>query len=66
MFDRSGWGRNLEAKKEMDWRGGCGSPVEREEGIFLKPLFKHRKSCHAELMGFLTPLATMLSCCGTH
>lgn len=33
MFDRSGWGRNLEAKE--DGLGGVGgSLVGREEGIF--------------------------------
>lgn len=34
MFDRSGWGRNLEAKKEMDWRGGVGAQWRGRKGFF--------------------------------
>lgn len=37
MFDRSGWGWNLEAKKdglEVGGGAGVGSLVGREEGIF--------------------------------
>lgn len=64
MFDHSGWGRNLEAKED-GLVGEVGAWWGGRKG-FLKPLFKHRKSCHAELMGLLTPLATMLSRCGTH
>lgn len=36
MFDRSGWGRNLEAKKEMDWRGGVWEPSGEGGRDFFK------------------------------
>lgn len=42
---------------KMEWRG-TGGLVGSRMG-FLKSLFKHRKPCHAELMGLLTPLVKM-------
>lgn len=56
MFDHRGWGRSFDTRQ--DGVEGDGSLVGSGKG-FLKSLFKHCKSCHAELMGLLMLLVKM-------